>query len=111
MNDFNDKLKTFVEGIQAKVNARFAKQYPNMTPPVMTTMKGKRYVRVVQTDLHTGSPNLLAGRSVHCFVDMTNGDVLKAAGWKGPAKHARGNIFNDNNGLDGVSVWGAAYLR
>ncbi len=103
MQDFDTALNTFLDGIRAKLNAHFARYFLNSTPPVIETSKGRRYVRVIKNDG--------VSRSVHCFVDMTNGDILKADGWKSPAKHARGNIFNDNNGLDGMSVWGAAYLR
>jgi hypothetical protein len=37
--------------------------------------------------------------------------VLKPAGWKTPAKHARGNIFDDRNGLKHMGMYGPAYLR
>ena len=33
--------------------------------------------------------------SAHSFISMANGDIFKAAGYKVPAKHARGNIFKD----------------
>ena len=49
-------------------------------------------------------------RSAYCFVDRANGDILKTAGWKGPAKGARGNIFAADP-LAGVGRYGAAYLR
>ena len=64
-----------------------------------TYKNNKKYVKVIR------------GGSVHCFVDKTNGDVLKAAGWKAPAKHARGNIFDSNNGLGSMTEYGPAYLR
>ncbi len=47
-------------------------------------------------------------RSVFCFVDLDNGNILKAAGWKAPAKGSRGNIVN---GASQVGEHGAAYLR
>lgn len=50
-------------------------------------------------------------RSAHTFVDTTNGDVLKPASWKTPAKHARGNILDEHNGLRYMSSYGPAYLR
>ncbi len=31
----------------------------------------------------------LGSRSVYCFVDLENGDVLKSASWKAPAKYNR----------------------
>lgn len=48
---------------------------------------------------------------VYCFIDAVNGDVLKAASWKAPAKHPRSNIFDNDNGLSGVDNHGAVYLR
>lgn len=54
---------------------------------------------------------VVRGCSVHCFVDRTNGDVLKAASWKAPAKHARGNIFDKNTGLGSMGEFGPAYLK
>ena len=60
---------------------------------------GKRYIRIT------------CDRSVHAFVDKTNGDVLKPASWKAPAKHARGNIFDAKNGLGSMGPFGPAYLR
>ena len=45
------------------------------------------------------------------FVDRTNGDVLKPASWNAPAKHARGNILDGQNGLGSIGPYGPAYLR
>ena len=56
--------------------------------------RGKRFIRIVAE----GNGQ----RSAWAFVDMTNGDVLKADGWKGPAKGARGNIFDSHNGTGRV---------
>lgn len=54
---------------------------------------------------------VVRGSGVHCFVDMTTGDVLKPASWKTPAKHARGNIFDAQNGLGSMGEHGPAYLK
>jgi len=70
--------------------------------PVLSLEYGKRYVKVVRSDA-------CGGRCVHCFVDTTNGDVLKAASWKAPAKGARGNIYIGSQ--EGVSAWGGLYRR
>jgi hypothetical protein len=47
---------------------------------------------------------------VYCFVDYATGNILKAADYRAPAKHPRGNIFNANP-LQGCGVYGPAYLR
>lgn len=102
---FNDALRVFVEGCQNIHTDYMARQFPNQTPDEISLRPGKRYVKVVRADVRNES------RSVHCFVDMTNGDVLKAAGWKAPAKHARGNIFDEHHGLGSMNEYGPAYLR
>ena len=32
-------------------------------------------------------------RSVYCFINKRNGEILKAAGWRGPAKGSRGSVL------------------
>lgn len=62
--------------------------------------RGKVYARVIT---ETGGQ-----ASVFCFVRLADGAILKAAGYKAPAKGVRGNIAN---GAADVGVYGAAYLR
>ncbi len=102
---FNEALASFAEGCQRIHTTYMARHFPNLTPDEISAIKGKRYIRVVRNDMCTPQ------RSVHCFVDMLNGDVLKAASWKAPAKHARGNIFDDHNGLGSMNESGPASLR
>ncbi len=105
MNDFDTALASFVEGCQILTDRHFAGHYPNVTPTKLSIdPRGRKYVRIVAKD---GS----GSRSVHCFVNRQNGDVLKAASWKAPAKHARGNIFDASNGLANMGPSGPAYLR
>lgn len=66
----------------------------------ITVMKGRKYDRIVSN----GSQ-----RTVHSFVNRETGEVLKAASWKAPAKHARGTIYGDADGY-GVTWTGANYL-
>ena len=50
-------------------------------------------------------------RSVFAFINKENGDILKPAAWNIPAKHARGNIFDEYNGLQKMTAYGPRYLR
>lgn len=50
---------------------------------------------------------VITGNSAYCFLNRA-GEVLKAATWKAPAKHARGYI--NKEGLEGVDKYGAHYL-
>ena len=54
---------------------------------------------------------VVLGTSAHLFVDKRTGDVLKSASWNAPAKGARGNIFNPDNGLTNVTSYGAACFK
>ena len=49
---------------------------------------GKKYIRVVR--------NYRSSRSVLAFIEITTGDIYKAASWKAPAKNVRGNVINLN---------------
>lgn len=96
-------LHLFVHKLQAEVNAHFAKNLSNLTPPTITVdPTGKRYWRVVRNDTSNS-------RSVHCFVEKTTGDIYKAESWKKVAKHVRGSILSEK--LDGVNIYGANYIR
>jgi len=100
---FDAALATFLSLAQAMVDAHMAKEFPNNPRKVLSAERGKRYVRIVVSDDGVG-------RSAYCFVDTTNGDVLKSEGWKAPAKGPRGNIFAENP-IAGVTPYGAARAR
>jgi len=65
---------------------------------------GPRYIRIARVYKDY--------RTLHCFVDRTNGEVLRGS-WKQPrhTQKSRGNIFDANNGLGSMGKYGAAYLR
>lgn len=101
---FQAALDGYVAKLTERSAAHYAAHYTNLTAPTFEVHPGKRYMKIV-----TCSEG--QGRSVHTFVDRTNGNVLKAAGWAAPAKHARGSIFSDKNGMEACSVYGGNYLR
>lgn len=102
-DEFNAKFETFLAGCARISQEHSAKHFPNNENSVFSYERGQRYIRVVRSDY--------GARSVHCFVDTTTGDVLKAAGWRAPAKGVRGNIFDDKNGLGRMGPYGTAYNR
>lgn len=102
MTDLNQNLTNFMEGVQRIVDSYRAKHCPNLGPVTFSLEHGPKNIRVVKDD---------GQRSVFCFINAANGDVLKADGWKKPAKHARGNIFAPDNGLSSIGPFGPAYLR
>lgn len=112
---FDEALSAFVAAAQAKIDAEYAERFKNLVPCRLDKVYGHRYVKIVRVRRHRDEQGNVVdtefGRSVFCFVDRTNGNVLKAASWKAPAKHARGNVYAQGNGADAVSCWGANYLR
>lgn len=70
--------------------------------------EGSRYFKVLYRTQWQGEGEIKS--HIHCFVDKTNGGILKAATWRAPAKGYRGNIFNENC-LKSVNEYGANYLR
>lgn len=100
---FADALTTFLATTQARLNAEYAAQYETVKAPTLSAEPGLKNVRIVASDGSTS-------RHVFCFVRIADGAVLKAAGWKAPAKHARGSIYV-NAGQDAVGTYGANYLR
>ncbi len=99
-------VTNFVAKAQHTVDEHYRKEYPSLSGELLTIEEGQRYIRVVKS-----SRESKLSRSVYCFIDKTNGDVLKAASWKAPAKGARGNVFNTDNGLGGVTAYGGKYNR
>lgn len=65
----------------------------------LTYKNNKKYIRV------------MCNNSAWAFINKDNGDVLKPASFKTPAKHARGNIFDEYNGMKYVTAYGPAYLK
>jgi len=94
--EFDIALETFLTRCREIVEANDGKLVPQ---------PGRRYIRIVKRQ-HGQEHG-----SAWAFIDTTNGDVLKPASYKAPAKHARGNIFNNDNGLGCMGKYGVAYLR
>ena len=53
---------------------------------------GRKFIKVVNDNSVWGFVAKVDG--VHKGVPMLKGDILKAAGWRAPAKHSRGSIFD-----------------
>jgi hypothetical protein len=98
---FDNAYKSWIKGCQKMVDAHASRYSQDR---VLISERGKKYIKIVSED-DTG------GRSAWGFVNMGSGDVLKAASWAAPAKHARGNIFDEFNGLARVGPYGPNYLK
>ena len=101
------RLEKYMDMVQWKNDQYFKMAgFTFSDPPKVTADIGRKYARVVKVDQLNGS------RSVHTFVNLDNGDILKSGGWSAPAPNGvRGNIFDTDLGESVVNEHGANYLR
>jgi hypothetical protein len=100
--DFDTSLALFIADSQEKISVHYKKNLPNLDIPKLEVMNGTKNVRVVLKDV--------VSRSAWCFVEKSTGNVLKAASWAAPAKHARGSIYSPQSWAT-VTSYGPQYLR
>lgn len=81
-------IEEFQIALQAKVRAAYAETGPALIPTILL-MRGPRYTRIVRSLVVDGET---IERSAYGFIENDSGRLLKADGWKSPAKGARGNL-------------------
>ena len=99
---FDQAFKQFMMHAQKVLSDYMAKEFPTLPVAELKPQEGGRYVRITKEEG--------VSRAAWGFVDKTNGDVLKPAGWSAPAKGARANIF-DQSSWRNVGAYGPAYVR
>ena len=98
-DDFDARFALFFDGCKQIYEDYMNLHFPNNPRDKFSYKINRKYIRVV------------CNGSAHAFVERSTGDVLKPASWAAPAKHARGNIFDDKNGLGSMTATVPAYLR
>jgi hypothetical protein len=94
MTDFTAALNAYVEGANRLLDEGINRTQPaSLYKKKIGVQEGRVYVRLVMMENdHV--------QSAFGFIDKSNGNLLKSASWKTPAKNfARGNIFNPDQGL------------
>jgi hypothetical protein len=105
-------LTDFIRGVNKKISDYWTKNNFtfNDAPLVMVESVGKRYAKLAVCEKMPHKTGPLKAKSVYCFYDFTNGDLLKGS-WKAPvANGVRGNV-KDPNVLDNFTEHGPKYLR
>ena len=107
--DVQERLDEFVSRVQFMVNLYWERmKFTHKEPCTIYAEYGKKYARIVSDGRE---PDGGGQRFVHSFVNMINGDILKAGGWKAPAPNGiRSNIFADDC-ADHVNEHGTVYLK
>lgn len=99
------RLDRWLWTAQKIVDDHYESHLPNLVPSRLEMSDGRRYIRVDSVENGgTGS------RSVYAFIDKRTGDVLRAATYKAPAKHPRGNLFDSLQGTEMLTPYGIGYL-
>lgn len=73
-------IEEFLQRLALTINE--GSEYRRRNPELISAEYGRRFVRIV----HDNGTQ----RFVHCFIDITNGDVIKSAGWKAPQRDKDG---------------------
>jgi hypothetical protein len=99
---FEQALVKYVETVQEVYNKHFAEHYDNLVPDLIQVEGGRKYVKISRT---SDGGHKHGQTSVHSFIcteddpkkNLKQGDILKPATWRAPARHARGNIYGKIN--------------
>ena len=91
--DLNDSVDDFMNHLNNTMNKPDGYSYDLNT-------RGSKYFKVEM--LSHGS------RSVYCFINKRNGEILKSAGWRAPAKGARGSVLVTESYIN--SDWSGGWL-
>ena len=91
---FDDAMNVLLDNIQKDYDkwnsgARHIQRNKKMD---LTLKPGRKFIKVVNGNSVWGFVAKVDG--VHKGLPMLKGDILKAAGWRAPAKHSRGSIFD-----------------
>ena len=102
---FTDAFQNFLNLLQNFFDEYYKQcKTPENLWKKIKTYEGGRYIKVAT---FYGDN---CGESVYAFVEKETGAIFKPAGWKAPAKHARGNIF-DQNPISCCNPHGVKYLK
>jgi hypothetical protein len=103
----NENIKNDVDKFVKKLNTQFDDNVYELVS------SGSKYVRITQRSKKFSKPGEGSAWGFVALVDNPSkgikvGDLLKAAGWNTPAKHARGNILD---GTASYTRFSPTYLR
>ena len=106
--EIDKAIEEYVVFVQETLDKHHEEQkFHDFMREALTINWGRKYARILKYRKDQGPTS----GSAFGFIDRTNGDILKAATWNSPAKHARGNVLNKSTWAGSHSPYGMAYLR
>ena len=88
---FDEAMDTLLVKIQEDYNKWGSRSGINKKMN-LSLKPGRKFIKVVHDNSVWGFVAKVDG--IHKGLPMLKGDILKAAGWRTPAKHSRGSIFD-----------------
>ena len=87
-----NEFDSSVDNLLKNINVKYHESFPNNKEMVLSLIAGSKFVKVIHDNSVWGFVAKVDG--THKGLPMAKGDILKAAGWRAPAKHSRGSIFD-----------------
>ena len=88
---FNEAMDSLLDNIQKDYDKWGSRS--GISKKMNLSLKpGRKFIKVVHDNSVWGFVAKVDG--LHKGLPMLKGDILKAAGWRSPAKHSRGSIFD-----------------
>jgi len=89
---FDEAMDNLLVKIQENYDEWYSKTDYESKKMNLSLKEGRKFIKVVHDNSVWGFVAKVDG--VNKGVPMLKGDILKAAGWRAPAKHTRGSIFD-----------------
>lgn len=107
MKSLEDYINEFFNHCVKVIEDEYSKYFPDITPPKCTLEYRKKYAVICRENA------VFAFIALDSFenkeVGQVNvGDIFKPKDYRGPAKHARGNVMGN---IDCVGPYGVNYLK
>ena len=99
------QFKIWLEKVDQERKDYWDKTFTHKSYEPLKVKKGNKFMKLIDGTSVWGFVSMFEGE--HKGVPIKKGDLLKAATWKAPAKHARGNIIDDTARY---GVYGPEYL-
>ena len=92
--DYESYLNDLLEGINDKYKSWNTSKTYKPDGMALKVKSGRKFDKVIMDNSVWGFVAKKDG--VHKNIPYNEGDVFKAAGWRAPAKHVRGSIYDTN---------------
>ena len=89
---FDEAMDSLLEKIQENYASRYGENHKPSKKLDLSLKRGRKFVKVIEGSRVWGFVSLVDG--IHKGAVIYVGDIMMAAGWRAPAKHSRGSIFD-----------------